>query len=109
MSWHEKCLLGISGEWEMKKKKTEKAVALRYDHFVDKTPVLIAKGQGSVAQRIRELAEEYGIPVEENRYLANYLMALDLYEEIPPMLYPVIAEILAFIYRMNYQYENRPG
>ena len=82
-------------------------MALRYDHFTDNVPVLVAKGQGTIAQKIKELAEEYGIPVEENKYLANYLMALDLYEEIPPVLYPVIAEILAFIYRMNHEYESR--
>ena len=91
----------------MKKNKIEKAVALRYDHSTGKAPVLTAKGQGTIAQRIRELAGEYGIPVEENQYLANYLMALDLYEEIPPVLYPIVAEILAFIYRMNHKYEAK--
>ena len=91
----------------MKKHKREKAVALRYDPLTDKAPVVAAKGQGELAQRIKELAEKYGIPVEENQYLANYLMALDLYEEIPPVLYPVIAEILAFIYRMNNKYESK--
>ena len=90
----------------MKKNIKEKAVALRYDPLTDKAPVITAKGQGEIAQRIRELAEEYGIPVEENQYLANYLIALDLYEEIPAVLYPVIAEILAFIYRMNNKYES---
>jgi flagellar biosynthesis protein len=89
----------------MKKNKREKAVALRYDSATDKAPVVAAKGQGEIAKKIIELAEEYGIPVEENQYLANYLMALDLHEEIPPVLYPVIAEILAFIYRMNRKYE----
>jgi flagellar biosynthesis protein len=87
--------------------KREKAVALRYDHVIDKAPVVAAKGQGAVAERIKELAKEYGIPVEENPHLAEYLMALDLYEEIPPVLYPVIAEILAFIYRMNSKYESK--
>jgi len=91
----------------MKNNNKEKAVALRYDPITDKAPVVTAKGQGEIARRIKELAEEYGIPIEENQYLANYLMALDLYEEIPPVLYPVIAEILAFIYRMNNKYENK--
>jgi len=91
----------------MEKNKREKAVALRYEHLVDNAPVVTAKGQGEIAKQIRELAEKYGIPIEENQYLANYLMALDLYEEIPPVLYPVIAEILAFIYRMNSKYDNK--
>ena len=90
-----------------KNNNKEKAVALRYDPITDKAPVVTAKGQGEIARRIRELAEEYGIPIEEDKYLANYLMALDLYEEIPPVLYPVIAEILAFIYRMNNNYESK--
>ena len=90
----------------MKKNMREKAVALRYDPIIDNAPVIAAKGQGDIAQSIKELAKEYGIPIEENPYLANYLMALDLYSEIPPILYPVIAEILAFIYRMNSKYES---
>jgi len=91
----------------VKKNSREKAVALRYDHATDKAPVLTAKGQGAIAEKIKELAKEYGIPVEENQHLAEYLMALDLYEEIPPALYPVVAEILAFIYRTNHKYESR--
>ena len=91
----------------MKKDKREKAVALRYDPLTDKAPVVTAKGEGTIAQKIKELAKEYGVPVEEDPHLANYLMALDLYEEIPPVLYPVIAEILAFIYRMNGKYESK--
>jgi len=93
----------------MKNNSKEKAVAVRYDPLTDKAPVVTAKGQGEIAQRIKELAQEYGIPIEENQYLANYLIALDLYEEIPPVLYPVIAEILAFIYRMNNKYESGMG
>ena len=90
----------------MKKNKREKAVALRYDHSTDKAPVVTAKGQGTIAEKIRELAKEHGVHIEENPQLAEYLMALDLYEEVPPVLYPVIAEILAFIYRVNRKYES---
>ena len=91
----------------MEKNKREKAVALRYDASTDNAPVVAAKGQGVIAQKIKELAKEYGVPIEENPHLANYLMTLDLYEEIPPALYPVIAEILAFIYRTNRKYESK--
>ena len=86
--------------------KREKAVALRYDHLSDKAPVVAAKGQGELAEIIKELAREHGIPIQEDKQLADYLTALDLYEEIPPQLYVVVAEILAFIYRMNHKYEN---
>jgi flagellar biosynthesis protein len=84
--------------------KIEKAVALRYDPEKDQAPVVIAQGRGYIAQRIRELARESGVPLKEDSELVEYLMALDLYEEIPPELYAVIAEILAFIYSMDKKY-----
>ncbi|MDD3852065.1 MAG: EscU/YscU/HrcU family type III secretion system export apparatus switch protein [Syntrophomonadaceae bacterium] len=82
-------------------KLMDKAVALRYNPDQDEAPVVVAKGRGYIAERIREIARESGVLVKEDRQLADYLMALDLYEEIPSELYPVIAEILAFIFRMN--------
>ncbi|MDD2619941.1 MAG: EscU/YscU/HrcU family type III secretion system export apparatus switch protein [Syntrophomonadaceae bacterium] len=88
----------------MEEKKLEKAVALRYDREIDEVPVVVAKGRGLIAERIREIAIESGVPLKEDRELADYLMALDLYEEIPPELYPVIAEVLAFIYQMDKKY-----
>lgn len=88
----------------MEKKKLEKAVALRYDREVDEVPVVVAKGRGLIAERIKEVARESGVPLKEDRELTDYLMALDLYEEIPPELYAVIAEVLAFIYQMDKKY-----
>ncbi|MEN6350053.1 MAG: EscU/YscU/HrcU family type III secretion system export apparatus switch protein [Syntrophomonas sp.] len=85
----------------MEEKKLEKAVALRYDREIDEVPVVVAKGRGFIAERIKEIARESGVPLKEDKELADYLMSLDLYQEIPPELYAVIAEILAFIYRMD--------
>ncbi len=82
-------------------KLLDKAVALRYNPDQDEAPVVVAKGRGYIAERIRAIARESGVLIKEDRQLADYLMALDLYEEIPAELYPVIAEILAFIFRMN--------
>ena len=84
--------------------KIEKAVALRYDPEKDQAPVVVAQGRGYIAERIREVARESGVPLKEDSELVDYLMALDLYEEIPPELYAVIAEILAFIYSMDKKY-----
>ena len=81
--------------------KIEKAVALRYDPETDQAPVVVAQGRGYIAQRIKEVARESGVPFKEDSELVEYLMALDLYQEIPPELYAVIAEILAFIYSMD--------
>lgn len=81
-----------------------KAVALSYNIDEDTAPVIVAKGQGFIAQRIEEVAREWGIPLKEDSQLAEYLMALDLYQEIPSELYTVVAEILAFIYSMDRKY-----
>jgi len=87
----------------MQENRPEKprAVALRYDEEKDMAPVVVAKGQGYLAERIKEIATQYGVPLKQDRQLADYLMALDLYQEIPPELYAVVAELLAFIYSMD--------
>lgn len=86
------------------KKEINKAVALRYQLERDDAPVVVAKGRGLLAERIREVAAESGVPVKEDRDLADYLMALDLYAEIPLELYAVVAEILSHIYSMDKKY-----
>jgi len=78
-----------------------KAAALRYDPERDPVPVVVAKGKGFIAEKIKAIASEAGVRIREDKELAEYLVSLDLYEEIPPELYPVIAEILAFIYSMD--------
>jgi flagellar biosynthesis protein len=88
-------------EQQKESETRKKAVALRYDMERDQAPVVVAKGYGLLAERIAELARESGVAVKEDRQLAEYLMSLDLYEEIPPELYPIVAEILAFIYAME--------
>lgn len=87
-----------------KEKPLAKAAALSYDLETDQAPVLVAKGQGYIAEKIKQLAAEHNIPLQEDKVLLDYLMAMNLYEEIPPELYQVVAEILAFIYRMNQRY-----
>ncbi|MGE5371889.1 MAG: EscU/YscU/HrcU family type III secretion system export apparatus switch protein [Solirubrobacterales bacterium] len=79
----------------------KKAVALKYDSEMDEAPVVVAKGKGRVAERIEEIAREAGVPVREDAELVSYLSALELYEQIPSALYEVVAEILAFVYRMD--------
>lgn len=87
-----------------KKQFMDKAVALRYNQEQDEAPVVVAKGQGFLADKIKELARESGVPIKEDQQLIEYLMALDLYEEIPAQLYAVVAEVLAYIYSMNRKY-----
>ncbi|MDR0649653.1 MAG: flagellar biosynthesis protein FlhB [Synergistaceae bacterium] len=84
---------------------THIAVAVQYDQKSMIAPVVIAKGQGLIAQRIRDLAEENKIPVIENKPLARALMAqVEVGETVPQELYRSVAEVLAFIYRLK---ENR--
>ena len=85
----------------MKSRETNKAVALRYEPIKFNAPRVVAKGQGKVAEKIIELARLEGIPIQEDADLVAALSALDWYEEIPEELYKAVAEVLAFVYRMN--------
>jgi flagellar biosynthetic protein FlhB len=65
-------------------------------------PTVIAKGQNRIAQRIREVAEEAGVPIVENISLAQTLYkAVDIGSEIPEELYTAVAEVLAYVYRLK--------
>lgn len=83
------------------RKPKQKAVALKYDPQKDSSPRIIGKGSGLVAEKIIALAKEHGIPVHPDTDLVEILSRLNLYEEIPPDTYLIVAEILAFIYRTN--------
>jgi len=87
--------------------RKKKAVALRYDKTRDDAPKVVAKGAGELAAKIIALAEEYGVPVQEDSDLVEILARLDLNAEIPPDTYLVVAEILAFVYRVNQRTEDR--
>jgi len=95
---------------ENSKKKRLYAAALRYKTQEDNAPKLVAKGAGRIAERILALAKEHDIPVREDPELIEALMKLELNQYIPHELYQIVAEILAFVYRMNnkYQQENPP-
>ncbi|MFH1491614.1 MAG: EscU/YscU/HrcU family type III secretion system export apparatus switch protein [Pseudomonadota bacterium] len=83
------------------RKKLTKAVAHKYEPAKNSAPKVTAKGSGRVAERIIEVAEKEGIPLQEDPDMVGALMQLDFEEEIPPELYHAVAEILAFAYRMN--------
>ena len=81
--------------------KSPKAVALKYDQKKDKAPRIIAKGRGELARKIIEVAQAHQVPLYEDKNLTQILEALDLETDIPPELYRAVAEVLAFIYRLN--------
>lgn len=80
---------------------SRKAAVLKYDAQISSAPVVKAKGMGIMAERIIELAREHNIPIKEDPDLVELLIQLDLDQEIPPELYKVVAEILAFVYSLN--------
>jgi flagellar biosynthesis protein len=81
--------------------KRKQAVALRYQAKTMEAPVVVAKGKGYVAENILKTAKENGIPVQEDPSLVEVLGKLDLNQQIPPELYQVVAEVLAFVYRLD--------
>jgi flagellar biosynthesis protein len=81
--------------------KRRKAIALRYDPDQDDVPRVVAEGQGRIAEKILALAAEHGVPVHEDPLLVESLAALEVGDFIPPECYPVVAEILVFVQRMN--------
>jgi flagellar biosynthesis protein len=84
-----------------KRRSVKEAVALRYLPDQDQAPKVTAKGSGILAQKIIELAKKHGVPIKEDPALVEVLAQLDFYQEIPPTVYVVVAEILAFVYSMN--------
>jgi len=81
---------------------TEFAVALKYDNATMRAPRVIAKGQGFMAARIREIAIAAGVPILERKPLARALYKLcDVGQEIPEQFYDAVAQILAYVYELS--------
>ncbi len=83
------------------KKKPPRAASLAYRPDRDRAPRVTASGRGAVAERIVQVAREAGIPIREDPALAEILSRLDPGEEIPAETYQAVAEILAFLYRLD--------
>lgn len=79
----------------------QRAVALRYNDEQDATPKVIAKGAGSMAERIIRIAKERDVPVRHDPDMIHMLSGIDTMQPVPPRLYQAVAEILLYIYQMN--------
>jgi flagellar biosynthesis protein len=90
----------------MKKKDMTVAAALKYDTRKDAAPKVIAKGQGTIAEKIIELAKKNNVPIKSDPGLVQILSKLDIDEQIPTELYKAVAEILAFVYSANDRYRE---
>jgi flagellar biosynthetic protein FlhB len=87
---------------------TTLAVALLYQHGKMKAPKVVAKGAGFIAERIREIARQSGVPVIENKPLARALFkTVKIGDPIPSKLYRAVAEILAYVYRVRNEGRGR--
>ncbi|HWS30605.1 MAG TPA: EscU/YscU/HrcU family type III secretion system export apparatus switch protein [Clostridia bacterium] len=87
---------------EREKKQFElSAAALKYDAGKDAAPRVVGIGRGYLAKKMLETAKEHSVPVKEDEALARSLIKLDIGREIPEELYVAVAEILAFLYRMD--------
>jgi flagellar biosynthetic protein FlhB len=87
---------------------THFAVALKYEQGVDAAPIVVAKGEGRIALRIKEIATENGVPMVENKEVARMLFRVtNIGQAIPIELFEVVAKILAHVYKTHRYYFHR--
>ncbi|MEJ0003603.1 MAG: EscU/YscU/HrcU family type III secretion system export apparatus switch protein [Pararobbsia sp.] len=77
------------------------AVALAYDKNDDAAPRVVAKGYGEIAEMIVQRARDSGLYVHESAQMVSLLMNVDLDSQVPPLLYQAVAELLAWLYRLE--------
>jgi flagellar biosynthetic protein FlhB len=78
------------------------AVAVKYDGLLMNAPQVVAKGADLIAEKIKAVAGDHGIPVVENKELAQSLYKLvEIGEEVPSDFYQAIAEVLAYVYKLK--------
>ncbi len=81
---------------------TELAIAIQYEPETMASPIVVAKGAGVLAQRIRQLALEHGIPIVEKKPLAQALYRdVEISHPIPEDKYAAVAEVLAYVYQLQ--------
>jgi len=85
----------------------KKAVSLKYEQPKHQAPIVTAKGQGIIAEKIISIAKKHQIPIKDDPDLVEILSQLELNEQIPTTVYQVVAEIFAFIYHLNKSYQQQ--
>ena len=81
---------------------THLAVALKYDSEAMPAPVVVAKGERLIAEKIKEIAQKANVPIVENKPLARALFkSVDIGMEIPAKLFKAVAEVLAYVYKLK--------
>lgn len=80
---------------------SKKAIAIKYDKDKGAAPVVLASGKGQIAEQIIKAAREAGLEITQDADLAELLAKIPVGTEIPVELYQAVAEVLAFVYRVN--------
>jgi flagellar biosynthesis protein len=86
-----------------------RAIALGYEPGSDRAPKVLAKGLGQIAEAILAIARKHEIHIHQDSALARSLYILELGQEIPEEFYVAVAEVLAFIYRVDKELRRRKG
>ena len=86
-----------------------KAVAIVYDEKEAAAPKVVASGKGVIAEKIIATAKEAGVHIQEDANLVEILAKVPMGEEIPMELYQTVAEILAFVYKVNEKFKQKLG
>jgi flagellar biosynthesis protein len=96
-------LVDLRDEPVMPSKLPEKqiAIAVKYEKLTKEAPKIVATGRGAVAEQILQLAFANGVKVREDADLAEVLSHLEIDSPIPLEAYAAVAEILAYVYRVN--------
>ncbi|HFB83786.1 flagellar biosynthesis protein FlhB [Thermosulfuriphilus ammonigenes] len=89
--------------------KRNKAIALKYQPKKDSAPRVVAKGAGKLAEKILQAAREAGVPIREEPDLLEVLYRLEINQEIPPETYILVAEILAWAWRLSGRLKETSG
>jgi flagellar biosynthesis protein len=91
------------------KEEIRRAIALAYDPEGNRAPKVVAKGLGPIADAIINIAQKHGIQFHQDEALARSLYVLELGQEIPEEFYVAIAEVLAFVYRVDKKLRKKRG
>jgi flagellar biosynthesis protein len=101
----------MSGFFDFRKRvfKRPAAAALQYDPLKSEPPQVVAVGRGVTAEEIVRVAKEHNVPLYEDAGLVEALARLDISDCVPRELYAVVAEVLAYVYRVDSEMKGKAG
>lgn len=83
------------------KKTLNDTLAVSLEYSGEQAPRVTAKGSGIIAEQIIQIAKEHNIPIQQDAELTELLSQVELDQEIPPILYEAIAQVLVFAYQVS--------